>query len=262
MNESMNWDDLRLFVSVASHGGLAGAALETGLSGPTLGRRMLALERALGRDLFSRHAKGYDLTDEGHALLARTAGIVGQLDAIAAPITGRTVKISAGVWTTRALCERAAGLAQNDVTLRFVAADHLLDILHREVVIGVRNRRPEQVGLAGQKVGRVQFAVYGTQGAPWARVMSNTPSARWVADQAGRTIEVTHPTHALDLARVGAARAVLPTFIAETIPDLAKIGGVISDLTHDQWVVSHDADRHLPEVRDCLTRVVSALKSL
>ncbi len=52
-----NWDDLRLFLHVAEQGGLAGAAEKTGVSAPTLGRRMLALERASGRALLCGHVR-------------------------------------------------------------------------------------------------------------------------------------------------------------------------------------------------------------
>ncbi|MEM9813747.1 MAG: LysR family transcriptional regulator, partial [Pseudomonadota bacterium] len=44
-----NWDDLHVFFHVAEAGGLSGAAKRTGLSAPTLGRRMVALEQAAGR---------------------------------------------------------------------------------------------------------------------------------------------------------------------------------------------------------------------
>ena len=37
-----NWDDLQLFHVVAELGGLSAAAQRTGLSAPTIGRRMLA----------------------------------------------------------------------------------------------------------------------------------------------------------------------------------------------------------------------------
>lgn len=261
MNESMNWNDLRLFVAVARHKGLAGAAAETGRSGPTLGRRMLALERALGRDLFNRHAKGYDLTNDGVTLLRQTAGLAGQIDAMTSPGARLTVKISAGVWTTRLLCQRAGTLAVDGVTLRFVAADHLLDIAHREALIGIRNARPDQIGLAGQRVAPVGFARYGRADAPWAQVIGKTPSANWVRQNAqGETIEVTHPTHALDLARAGVAQAVLPTFIGEHEVGLHRLSDDIDALTHDQWVVSHNTDRFIPQVRAVLDRIVTALK--
>lgn len=98
-----------------------------------------------------------------------------------------------------------------------------MDIAHRQVVIGVRNPRPDQIGLAGQHVGKVHFAVYGT-GSICARVVGTTPSAAWVADQDGTAIEVTYPTLALDLAQAGAAQAVLPTFIGDRIAGVDRSG--------------------------------------
>ena len=65
MEMSMNgagWDDLQLFLNVATEGGLSGAALRTGLSAPTIGRRMLTLERTTGRTLFVRSQQGYRLS--------------------------------------------------------------------------------------------------------------------------------------------------------------------------------------------------------
>ena len=62
---SVNWEDLNLFLAVARAGGLSAAAAATGKSAPTLGRRMLALEAALGSDLFRRLPRGYELTEGG-----------------------------------------------------------------------------------------------------------------------------------------------------------------------------------------------------
>ena len=72
MNEKkMNWDDLKLFLAVARTGGLSAASHATGKSAPTLGRRMQALERATGEELFHRQARGYELTEQGNALLIK-----------------------------------------------------------------------------------------------------------------------------------------------------------------------------------------------
>ena len=66
MNErTFDWDNLRLFLAVARAGGLGPATRMTGKSAPTLGRRMIELERSLGRELFRRMPRGYELTDEG-----------------------------------------------------------------------------------------------------------------------------------------------------------------------------------------------------
>ena len=260
MNE-MNWDDLRLFVAVAQAGGLSGAVDTTGVSAPTLGRRMVSLENAMGCDLFRRHARGYELTQDGADLLERAAGLAGQIEGMTRPNSNRPVKISAGIWTTRFLCQHAGTLMQGGKALRFIGADHILDIAHREAVIGIRNHRPDHIGLAVQRAAPVQFARYGADGTPWVQVIAPTPSAAWVKDNTpSPTIEVTHPTHALDLAKAGAAQAVLPTFIGDVEDGLIRQSDEIDALRHDQWIVSHNPDRFTPDVRATLDRLVALLR--
>ncbi len=251
MNE-MNWDDLRLFLAVARAGGLAGASGATGVSRPTLGRRMLTLEAALGAELFVREARGYRLTQAGQRLVQRAEAAEEALAPIAAgqPL----VKISAGAWVTWLLCRNAPRLMVADVQLRFIAADHHSDIARREAVIGVRNRRPHQVGLAAQQLREVRFAIYGD--GPWAAVQGPTPSAAWVATQAGARIEVTGARSALDLVQAGVARAVLPCFVGEV---LGLEGQGVDALTHEQWLVSHAEARHDAPVRRVLRQVRAVL---
>lgn len=265
---TFDWDNLRLFLAVARAGGLGPAADLTGKSAPTLGRRMIELERTLGSELFHRKPRGYDLTDEGEALLRKVEGIEARVLPVTestSPGTSLLVKISAGTWVTKVLMGSAAELVGSmPVRLRFISSEHVLNIAHREAVIGVRNDRPEDSGLAGRKIGRVRFAVYATDEcvSTWARVLAKTPSAVWVKEnaQGARTIEVTAPQNALDLANAGLARAVLPSFIGNAQPGLSKISETIEDLDHDQWLVSHHDDRFLPEVRHVMDRTYAILK--
>ncbi|MEM1235676.1 MAG: LysR family transcriptional regulator [Pseudomonadota bacterium] len=252
MNE-MNWDDLRLFLAIARHGGLAGAARETGASAPTLGRRMVALEARLGAELFERHARGYALTPEGEALVEKVERAEAEIAPLAETRQLPLVKISAGSWMTWYLCRHAAQIDTGQARIRFISADHRLDIARREAVIGIRNTRPEQVGLAARRVGEVRFGVFGSEGAPWAAVDGPTPSAAWVAAQEGARIEVNNPRSALDLAMAGAARAVLPTFVGEAHG--LKLLHPVEALRHDQWIVSHDEARHTGAVRAVLRAV-------
>ena len=271
MSESdFDWDNLRLFLAVARTGGLGPAAKLTGKSAPTLGRRMIELERSLGTELFRRRPRGYDLTEDGLALLAKAKGIdsrVMSLTETSASGAGPLVKISAGAWVTRALVSGVQEITGSDpVRLRFISAESVMNIGHREAVIGVRNHRPEDISLAGRKVGRVRFAVYATDYSvsTWAQVLSGTPSATWVRESArgANTIEVTAPHNALDLANAGLARAVLPTFVGNSQPELRQLSSEIEDLTHDQWLVSHHDDRFLPEVRSVIDRIYAFLKKV
>lgn len=263
MNESnFDWDNLRLFLAVARAGGLGPAAEQTGKSAPTLDRRMIELERNLGTELFHRKPRGYDLTEDGQTLLKKVESI----EARVIPVTDSSlasapplVKISAGTWVTRVLISAVGRLTGSmPVRLRFISSEEVLKIGHREAAIGIRNHRPEEINLAGRKIGRVRFAVYATDESvlTWARVMSNTPSAKWLRahSQKDDAIEVTAPKNALELANAGLARAVLPTFIGNTQPGLKPVSPLIDDLEHDQWLVTHHEDRFLPEVRHVIDR--------
>jgi len=71
--------------------------------------------------------------------------------------------------------------------------------------------------------------------------------------------EVTSPRNSLDLALAGKGMALLPTFIGDTRTTLQRAGGTIAELSHDQWIVTHQDDRHLPEVRRTIDRMCAVL---
>ena len=264
-----SWDDLAAFLAVARHGGLAAAARAHDTSAPTLGRRMRALERALGRELFVRRTHGYDLTAEGERLRADLAGAE---TAIARATTARPngaarplVKIAAGTWTALALGDALPAIlgTPSDLRVRLLPGEDVVSISRREAAIGFRARRPTEAGLAGRRLRRVSFAPFATADAPdrWIVVRAATPSARWVLERCGDAIaaETAAPRLAFDLALAGVGRAVLPLFVAERHSTLCRLGPPIEELGHDQWLVAHDDDRRLPEVRRALDRIAAAL---
>jgi DNA-binding transcriptional LysR family regulator len=272
MNETnLNWDDLRLFLAVARTGGLSAAANATGKSAPTLGRRMLALEASTGGELFRRRARGYELTEQGSELLQQVVEIetgILLLERAADSGIKPVVKVSAGSWMTHALCQNIRHILPDDaaIRLRFISAEQVLDIAHRETVIGIRNQRPVQIGLACRRIGRVEFAGYASEKDvdTWVRVLGETPSSNWLAEQAGNdaALEVTSPRSALDLARCGVARALLPTFVGDTQEGLARVTPIIAELTHEQWLVTHQDERFRPEVRFVIDRIYEVSRAL
>ncbi len=272
MNEmKANWDDLRLFAAVARGHGLAKASKATGKSAPTLSRRMLDLERSMGRELFRRLPKGYELTGQGQALFDRVTKIETGISAIwHAPAPGQRtlIKVSAGTWTTKVLCDHMDAIVgpEDSILVRLISAEEVLDMGRRQAAIGVRNRRPHQRGLAGRKVGRVRHAVYAAHADVriWARYTGNTPSAEWHQKHArdDECIEVTNPRNALDLALAGSARVVLPTFIGDAQNGLVRVSETIEALDSDQWLVVHDDDRFSPEIRTTVDRIYDVLHQL
>ncbi len=255
---------------MADGGGLAAAARATGVSVPTLGRRMTALEAAAGIKLFERGARGYRLTAEGrgfaeearvlrhtHARLARMGA------AQRAPVP---VRVTAGVWTSRFLARTLPAVTGGPWVPEFVSSLALIDLARREADIGVRNKRPDQPWLAGRRTARITFAMYAAheevrpvalrpQGA------SSTPSERWVRSALPDAPQmlVNDPRLALDLTRAGHARMVLPCFVGEAEPHLIRQGDIIQDLTHEEWLVSHHEARHDPPVRAALQAIGAVL---
>ena len=264
----MDWNDLRLFAAVARHGTLAAAARETGVSHPTLGRRMRALEEALGRELFRRARNGYRLTEAGREIVEGLAGVEERIEALgvqtreALPVT-----VSAGTWTMHALAPSLGGLAA-DVRLRLSTAERTLDIARRETLIGVRNREPTEQGVAARRVGTVRFAPFAVDGnvRRWVHVTRDTPSARWTGEAVRASpeaaIEVSDPRTALDLARAGLARALLPTFVGDRDAALSRVGPAVEELAHAQWLVVHGTERHARPVRRVVERVAEILRGL
>lgn len=259
-----SWNDLAAFLAVARAGGLAGAARRLEVSGPTLGRRMRALERALGRDLFHRRTHGYDLTEGGLRLLDDLTVIEADILRATQPSPGEAlplVRITAGTFTMMALAPHAAAVVGDppEFRLRLLSGEKVLSIARREADIGFRARRPIEAGLAGRKLRNVNFAPYAADGAcdRWIVVATDTPSARWVNERAGRdaVIQTDAPRVALDLALAGHGRLMLPDFLGNTRTELRRVGDTVPELGHEQWLVTHDDRRAQPELRLALDRI-------
>ena len=175
--KKLDWDDLRLFLAVARAGGLSAAAAGTGSSPATLGRRMTALERAIGTRLFRRRRDGYDLTEQGRDLLARSADAESAVLSIErwsveAPMPA--IRIAGGAWTSAFLAAHAERLAGQmpRLSIDILTGAGLVDLLRREADLGIRNRRPTTLGLAGRRLGPVTFAIYGGR-----RFLADHPAA-------------------------------------------------------------------------------------
>ena len=100
----MEWSDLRIFLASAREGTLGAAARKIGQTQPTMGRRLRALEQALGQTLFQRTADGFVLTDEGTAVLAHAERIEEEAIALQRQATGTetqldgTLRLSSSDW--------------------------------------------------------------------------------------------------------------------------------------------------------------------
>ncbi|RYH06273.1 LysR family transcriptional regulator [Tropicimonas sp. IMCC6043] len=271
MKPPLHLDDLSLFLDVAEAGSLGAASAKSGLSVPTLGRRMTRLEAQMGRRLFLRGARGYALTADGRALAEEAAGLPAAVERVARWRSGggvARVRITAGLWTSRFLASRITQIWSPDASWvpEFLASNRNVDIARREADIGIRNSRPEQDWLAGRRTRRVDYAEYGvspevTGYITLPRDGPTTPSERWLwRNRANRVVMLASDARlAMDLARAGVGRVLLPCFAGDPEPGLSRLSDTVSDIAHEEWLVCHHAARHDPPVRAALEALAGLL---
>ena len=85
-------DTLRAFESAARHGSFVGAGRELNVTPAAVSHRVKALESALGVPLFTRLARGIDLTDAGRRYCREIASALRQIDRATTSVGQATVE--------------------------------------------------------------------------------------------------------------------------------------------------------------------------
>ncbi|MGI3165782.1 LysR family transcriptional regulator [Pseudooceanicola sp. 200-1SW] len=269
--KDLNWDDLHIFFHVAEAGGLSAAARRSGLSAPTIGRRMLALEEQAGQSLFRRGPTGYTLTPAGQALLTRVRAMQAAAQPVQAlfadPRERPVLRLSAGTATAHFLADRLAEICPpgDGIRLHFITTEATLDIGHREIDAGIRNRAPEAGNLASRPLGQLRFAPYRSHSLPSAEGLgwvamdpdsARHPAARWLHAQdlpvavLANSVATVH-----ELVRAGAGIGVMPCMAGDRDPALTRAGPLIEALDETQHLVFHADDRHRPPLRRLISRL-------
>ena len=278
MKNLLDWNSIRLFLEVARCGGLTQASKNTKLSPATLGRHMTEFEKEMSVQLFIRKQTGYQLTRDGLELLNYAEEIERSAKSIEQwrdqQAQTRCVRITAGDWMSHFLTSQIKLLRQPDelFNIEFMNAHHKLDIGRRQADIGIRNHCPEERWLARQRIGKVAFAVYEAKesafneetNTPWIGYSHDKlalPSAQWLNNhhQDNIIIRINSPYSLLNLVCDGVGRSVLPCFIGDNDNRLQRVGTIIDELTHEQWLVSHHEDRHDENIRIVLDRLIELI---
>ncbi|MEO1238951.1 MAG: LysR family transcriptional regulator [Pseudomonadota bacterium] len=156
----MNWDDLRIFLSVARARSLTAAAKTLRLDPATISRRIGRLERDLGAVFFVRSPQGYELTASGEDL-QRTAETMERAAAAAADapdttdVMGGTVRIGAPDGCANYLLPRVvADLTQKNPGLeaQILALPRVVNLSQREADMAIAVSRPTAGRLTVQKI--------------------------------------------------------------------------------------------------------------
>ncbi|MEX3011618.1 LysR family transcriptional regulator [Hoeflea sp. TYP-13] len=165
----MDWNLIRSFLAVAEHGTLAAAADHLGVSQPTLGRHIDALENSLGLILFVRGRSGMSLTEAGLSIVDDARAMRAEAERLTVKAAGRaqsvsgTVRITASeVVSTYILPSVLAALgdAEPDIQIELVPSNTVENLLSRDADIAVRMVRPLQNDVIARKTNDLGMGTY------------------------------------------------------------------------------------------------------
>lgn len=275
----MNWDDVRLFLSVARSGQFLSAARKLGVNHATLSRRISALEAAIGTQLFLRSTNGCELTEEGQRLLAgaermetEMLNAQANLGRVDTAVAG-TVRIGApdGLGVSF-LAPRLGRLTARypELKIQLVPVPRSFSLSQREADIAITIERPEQGRLMFSKLTDYSLGLYASEaylteyGTPedvdalkrhrrigYVEDLIFSPSLNYTGEimrDWDAAFEISSATGQTEAVRSGAGIGILHNYIAGQYPELLRIMPHLT-ISRSYWTAYHESARQLVRVR-------------
>lgn len=265
-----SWDDLRIALAVRRSRSHGGAARLLGVDRTTVGRRLEALERALGVKLFDRTPAGLAPTGAGLSLCARAERVEAEVLAAEREAGGAdarldgTVRVTAGDGLVHYLLVPALGELRrrhSGVTVELRGDTRALDLSRREADLAVRLARPREPSLVARRFGAMHFTLYASgdylerRGAPrsasdlarhdlvgFDASLDRLPQVRWLLGAVPRprwAVRASTTTAQAFACAEGLGIALLGTFIAAREPRLRPVLPALRPPPREAWVVFH-----------------------
>lgn len=281
----MEWSDLRLFLAIAREGTLVAAARTLALTQPTMGRRLRALEEAVGHPLFQRTRAGLVLTDDGATLLGHAERMEEEALAIERRLAGQaqqlegTLRITSSDWFgAHVLAPVLADFAvlHPRVAIELLTDARFLDLSRREADVAFRIRPFDDADVVSRKLLRMRYGVYlrrglarpvvgdGTGSALIAldAAFAGTPDDSWLQAMLPRA-HVTFRSNSRDvqarMCALGLGVAVLPIPLGDRTDGIERIDLGAEPPDRDTWIGYHRDLRRLARLRALLDLVIERL---
>lgn len=270
MNREPDWSLWRSFSAVVKHGSLSAAARELGLSQPTLGRHIEALEQALDLPLFDRTLSGlkaneaalrlYEPVAAAETALAQAAILA---EGAQAEFTG-TVRITASAVVSNYVLPRLLVPIRERyraIAIELIPSDSAENLLLREADIAIRMFRPTQLELVTRKLGEIPIIPCAHES-----YLTRRGTPRQIADLAGHdligfdrsdaiivhaarlglglrreqfVLRTDSQTQLWELARVGLGIGFAQRLLVEQTPGMVALPINLSIPSLEVWLTTH-----------------------
>lgn len=289
MTTNIGWELYRSFLAVLKEGSLSGAARQLGITQPTVGRHIAALETALGVVLFTRSPTGLLPTAVAHTLRAhaetmeRTAAALERAASSQGEEVRGVVRVSASdVVGVEVLPPILSQLRQEHPHLKVELSltNRLSDLLQMEADIAVRMVRPSQAQLLARRVGFIEVGLHARddylqrQGIPQQMqdlanhsVIGFDHENAFIRSLAIKGLERSAFALSSDsdlaqlaLIRAGAGIGGCQVQLARRDPRLRRVLPESFALKMDTWVTMHEDLRDSPRCRVMFDALVEGLQ--
>ena len=286
----MDWDNVRVFLSVARAGQFLAAARLLKIDHATVARRMSALERSLNARLLDRRTTGISLTAAGLKFLAAAERIETEVLHTQADLTDRDIELSGTVrvgapdgLSTYYLARRFSAFAHRypAITVQLVPTPQVVPLAKRDVDIAIVLDKPDAGRLITRKLTDYSLGIFGSTRYlahhPRPETSADLGACSWVGyveeynysgalnyvrelcGDAPIRFQCASAIGQVEAVRAGAGLGVLHHFIADRHDDLVRIAPE-RRVVRSYWVVEHEDTRGIGRIRAVHDFIVAAIE--
>ena len=281
----LNWDDLRYFLAAAREGTLAGAARVLRVEHTTVGRRIAALERALGAALVLRRSDGLSLTRLGERFFPQAEQLERAISAMRELVVSEAVRVRLAVPSgfTHYFTAELTRLAREHpgLSLEILSGARQLDLSSGDADIAVRSGPVEDKELIARKLGEAGFSLYaahsylalhdapervddlsGHQVIGFHESLASTSASRWLEARAAGAKVVLRSREMIDMLTAavdGVGLALLPCSLGDAEARLVRLTDEVV-ASSPLWLVHRREARLSSELRVVVRFAVDVMK--
>ena len=267
-----DWNRARAFLVTAEEGSLSAAARALGMTQPTLGRQVDALEEELGVVLFERAGRGLVLTPSGLELLDQVRRMGEAASGVSLTASGQAQTIEGSIRISASEIEALTLLPPIIARLRreapgieveVVGSNVAADLRRREADIAIRSFRPTEPELIAKKIRENSARLYASTefvdrlGRPndIAKVNSadfigyeppemylQSLNERIGLDVSRANLKVISSSSAMhwELVKLGVGISVIPDRLGDAEPGVERVlDGVARPIVFPMWLTTH-----------------------
>lgn len=286
----MDWDNLRVFLSVARTGQFVAAARYLKIDHATVGRRITALERGLNARLLERRTTGVALTAAGQQLLGAAERMETEMLQAQATLADTNVELSGTVrvgapdgLSTYYLAPLCAELVERhpSIKVQLVPSPQVIPLSKREVDIAIVLDKPEAGRFVTRKLTDYALGIFASRSyladrpppkgiedlrqhrlIGYVEEYAYSSALNYVRELYGgmpTAFECASAIGQLEAVRAGLGLGVVHGFIAARHDDIVH---VLPErrATRAYWIVEHEDLRGLGRIRAVHDFVVSAVE--